>query len=71
MKPYLETQVRVIADEADPRKSEEFKQQLQAYIKYYGFSDIKELYSAMGYPIDHPLSESKNNTIQTASVIPQ
>lgn len=71
MKPYLETQVRVIADHADPRKSEEFKQQLQAYIKYYGFSDIKELYSAMGYPIDSPFAETKNNTLQTASVIPQ
>jgi hypothetical protein len=71
MKPYLETQIRVIADRGDPRKSEEFKQQLQAYINYYGFSDIKELYSALGYPIENALNETRNHTIQTASVIPQ
>ncbi|MCZ4221939.1 hypothetical protein [Pedobacter rhodius] len=53
VKPFLEYQIRILADIKNQRKSEEYKKRVWTYINYYGFHDIEELFLKFGYSIQN------------------
>jgi hypothetical protein len=52
IKPYLGYYTDIIANPNNTRKSEELKKQILGFIRYYGYTDVLELYKKMGYDID-------------------
>jgi len=52
IKPYLIYQVSIICDRNNPRKTSEYRKRIWDYIRYYGYTDVKELYKKFGYDID-------------------
>lgn len=51
IKPYIEYQASIIADTTNTRKENLLRLRIWDYINYYGFKDVKELYTNIGYSI--------------------